>query len=115
MISSAVFSTRSPLNARTAAITFCAPRWRNARSRARPRPAFAPSGERMTPSPGCVEEGELLFRNLQEEARRLAQAVAVEPPVERVGQVELPLRPGEPHVAEPALLLQLLRVVHGLH
>ena len=65
-------------------------------------------------APG-IQQGELLFGNFQEKARRLAEAVAVEPPVERVGQIVLPLRPGEPHVAKPALLLQFLRVVHGLH
>src|SRR3990172_12153157 len=46
-----------------------------------PHPTLSPKGERMTPSAGCVEEGELLFGNFQEKARRLAEAVAMEPPV----------------------------------
>src|SRR5262245_7785789 len=68
-----------------------------------------PAGRRLAPN---VQRGQLILAHLAQEARGLADAVAVNPPVQRVREVEALAGPREPDVAEAALLLDLLLVVH---
>src|SRR5439155_7458675 len=58
-----------------------------------------------------AEEGEVFRGHLEQEARRLAEAVAVHPAMEGVGDPELRLRARDPDVAEPPLFLELVHRV----
>src|SRR5713226_1263832 len=59
-------------------------------------------------APRGAEERQVLLGHLEQEARRLAEAVAVHPPVERVGDREALLRARAADVAEAPLLLDLV-------
>ena len=54
----------------------------------------------------------MLRRHLEQEARGLAEAVAVHPAMEGVGDPEPRLRARDPDVAEPPLFLELVHRVH---
>ena len=91
--------------------------WRRARNgkssparpaRARPRRAR----RRRARLARAFSSVDLVLRDLQEKARGLADAVALDAAVERVGEHEALLGARDADVAEPALLLELLRVVH---
>src|SRR2546426_7738505 len=68
-------------------------------------------GERRL-RPRGVEQREVRLRHLAQEARGLADAVAVDAPVHGVREVEALARAGEADVAEAALLLDLLGIAH---
>src|SRR5262245_62810316 len=68
-----------------------------------------PAGRRLAPD---VQRRQLLFAHLAQEARGLANAVAVDPAVQRVGKVEALLGARQPDVAQAALLLDLLLLAH---
>src|SRR5262245_42714924 len=59
-----------------------------------------------------VQQHELLRGNLEQEARGLAEAVALDAAMERVGEPEPLLGARDADVAEATLLLELLGLVH---
>src|SRR5262245_31530996 len=59
-----------------------------------------------------VQQHKLIRGNLEQEARGLPEAVALDAAVERVGEPEPLLGARDADVAEPALLLELLGIVH---
>src|SRR5207302_1406298 len=64
---------------------------------------------RLTPS---VQRDELALGHLAQESRGLADAVAMNPSMERVREIEALARARDADVAESALLLDLVLVVH---
>ena len=61
---------------------------------------------------GRVQHGQLGFRDLEEEARRLAHPIPLDAAVQGIGEEESLLGAGDAHVAEAPLLFELVRVVH---
>src|SRR5215467_1698550 len=59
-----------------------------------------------------VERDELALGHLAQESRGLADAVAVDAPMERVREMEPLAGARQPHVAEASLLLDFVLVVH---
>ena len=62
---------------------------------------------------GRVEQHDLLLGDFQEKARGLSHPVALDAPVQRVGEPQPLFRPRDADIEEPSLLLELLWVVHG--
>src|SRR5207245_10939876 len=57
------------------------------------------------------ERRQVLLRQLAQEARRLAHAISVDTPVQRVREVEPLAGARDANIAEPALFLDLLRLI----
>src|SRR6266481_8895437 len=60
-----------------------------------------------------VQQPHLVLGNFEQKARGLSDAVALDAPVQRIGEPEPLLGARDPDVEEPALLLKLLGVIHG--
>src|ERR1700675_4026892 len=60
-----------------------------------------------------VEQHELRLRDFEQKTRGLPRPIALDAPVEGVGEPQPLFRPCDADVKEPALLLELLGVVHG--